>query len=239
MGQKIHPKGLRLGVYKDWDTRWYAQRKEFVDLLHEDLKIRQFIREKLQRAAIARLEIERSGNRIRLTIHAGKPGVVIGKGGAGAEELRRALEVMSGKTCHINIMEVKKPEMEAQLVSESIASALEKRVSFKRAMKQAVGRAIRIGAKGIKVMVSGRLGGAEMARREWYWEGTVPLHTLRADIDYGFTEANTTYGTIGVKVWIYKGQILPGAVATSRIAAGAEDQGKRKTQPPRRERVEA
>ncbi len=234
MGQKIHPKGLRLGIYKEWDARWYARGREFVDLLHEDLRIRKFVKEKLQRAAIARLEIERSGNRIRLTIHAGKPGVVIGKGGAGAEELRRSLEAMSGKMCHINIMEVKKPDMEAQLVSESIASALEKRVSFKRAMKQAVGRAIRLGAKGIKVMVSGRLGGAEMARREWYWEGTVPLHTLRADIDYGFTEAKTTFGTIGVKVWIYKGQILPGA--TGGVGpAGVE--AKRK--PPRRERAEA
>lgn len=236
MGQKIHPKGLRVGVYREWDTRWYAERQEFVDLLHEDLKIRRFITGRLQRAAIPRVEIERSGNRVRLTIHAGKPGVVIGKGGTGAEELRRALEGITGKPCHINIVEVKKPEMEAQLVAESIASALEKRVSFKRAMKQAVGRAIRMGAKGIKVMVSGRLGGAEMARREWYWEGTVPLHTLRADIDYGFTEAKTTYGTIGVKVWIYKGQILPGAPAKAPGAVAAPGAEGRRNK--RRERAE-
>jgi small subunit ribosomal protein S3 len=206
MGQKVHPRGLRIGIIYDWDSRWY-DRKNFVDTLQEDQWIRRHIKETLYQAGISRVEIERAANRVKVFIHTGKPGVVIGKGGAGVEALRRQLEAVTGKQVFLNIIEIKNPEIDAQLVAESVAQALERRVSFKRALKQAVTRAMRSGVKGIKVMVSGRLGGAEMHRREWYWEGTVPLHTLRADIDYGFAEAKTTYGQIGVKVWIHRGAV--------------------------------
>ena len=211
MGQKVHPKGFRLGVVRDWDSRWYGTRATTPDLLAEDYRIRRYIKEHHYAAGISRVEIERgTSNKLRISVHTGKPGMVIGKGGVGVEALRKQLETLSGRPVNLNILEVRGPETDAQLVAESIASQLEKRIAFKRAMKQAVQRAIRQGAKGIKVMVSGRLGGAEIARREWTWEGSIPLHTLRADIDYGMAEAHTTYGVIGVKVWVYKGQILPG-----------------------------
>jgi len=200
---------LRIGIIKDWDTKWYANKKNFSELLIEDVKIRKYIKEKLYQAGISRIEIERYANKVRININTAKPGLVIGKGGTGIEELRRELEKLTNKSVLINISEIKVPELDAQLVAENIASQLEKRVSFRRAMKQAMSRAMRLGAKGIKTAVSGRLGGAEIARTEHYHEGTIPLQTLRADIDYGFAEARTTYGKIGVKVWIYKGEVLP------------------------------
>ncbi len=209
MGQKVNPIGLRVGIIRDWEAKWYAERKDFVDTLHEDLAVRNFIHKELPNSGVSRIEIERAAKRLRVSIHTAKPGVVIGRGGAGIERLRKALDELTGKQTHINIIEIRVPELDAQLVAESIAAQLEKRVAFRRAMKQAMGRTMRAGAQGIKVMVSGRLGGAEMSRTEWYTEGTVPLHTLRADIDYGFAEAKTTYGQLGVKVWIYKGEILP------------------------------
>ena len=209
MGQKVNPVGLRVGIIRDWEAKWYAERKDFVDTLHEDLAVRNFIHKELPNSGVSRIEIERAAKRLRVSIHTAKPGVVIGRGGAGIERLRKALDELTGKQTHINIIEIRVPELDAQLVAESIAAQLEKRVAFRRAMKQAMGRTMRAGAQGIKVMVSGRLGGAEMSRTEWYTEGTVPLHTLRADIDYGFAEAKTTYGQLGVKVWIYKGEILP------------------------------
>ncbi|MGI9953013.1 30S ribosomal protein S3 [Moorellaceae bacterium AZ2] len=213
MGQKVHPKGLRLGIIRDWDARWYAG-KEYKELLHEDLKIRKFIKDRLYQAGVSTIEIERAANRIKVTIHTAKPGVVIGRGGAEVENLRQQLERMTGKQVNLNIAEIKKPELDAQLVAENVAAQLEKRVAFRRAMKQAVGRAMRVGAEGIKIAVSGRLAGAEIARTEWYSEGKVPLHTLRADIDYGFAEANTTYGKIGIKVWIFRGEVLPERLQT-------------------------
>jgi len=208
VGQKVSPVGFRIGVIKDWDAKWYAD-KNYTDLLLEDMKIRKEIAKQLDNAGVSRVEIERAANRVRITIHTAKPGVVIGKGGAGVEELRKHLEKLTDKQVHINIVEIKTPELDAKLVAENIANQLVRRVAFRRAMKQAVFRTMRAGAKGIKVMVSGRLGGAEIARSESYHEGTVPLQTLRADIDYGFQEAHTTYGRIGVKVWIYKGEVLP------------------------------
>lgn len=216
MGQKVHPKGLRLGIIKDWDARWFRNKKEFVDTLHEDFKIRNYIKRKYHLAGVPRVEIERAANRIKIMIHTAKPGMVIGRGGTGVDELRRELEALAGgKPVSVNIIEVKSPETDAQLVAESVASALERRVSFRRAIKQAVLRAMKAGARGARVRVSGRLGGAEMSRSEWAAEGTIPLHTLRADIDYGFAEAHTTYGRIGVKVWIYKGDVLPEKPASS------------------------
>lgn len=221
MGQKIHPKGLRLGIVKSWDSRWYGNEKTTPELLGEDYKIRKFVKKRHYNAGISRVEIERgAANKLKITVHTGKPGMVIGKGGIGVEALKKDLENLTKKQVNLNIVEVKSPETDAQLVAESVASQLEKRIAFKRAMKQSVGRAMRQNAKGIKIMVSGRLGGAEIARREWTWEGSIPLHTLRADIDYGFAEAHTTYGVIGVKVWIYKGQVLPGK--ERRPAAGSE-----------------
>lgn len=208
MGQKIHPHGLRVGIIKDWDSRWYSK-KDFADQLLEDFKIREYIKKKLFTSGISRIEIERAANRIRITINTAKPGMVIGKGGSGVDELKNQLEKMTDKQVSINVLEVKVPDIDAQLVAENIASQLERRISFRRAMKQSISRALKSGAKGIKTMVSGRLGGAEIARSEMYHEGTIPLQTLRADIDYGFAEAYTTYGRIGVKVWIYKGEILP------------------------------
>jgi len=209
MGQKVNPHGLRIGVIKDWDTKWYAGKKNFSDFLIEDFNIRKYIKNKLYIAGISRIEIERFANKIRINVNTAKPGLVIGRGGSGIEELRKELEKMTGKSILINISEIKNPELDAQLVAENIASQLERRVSFRRAMKQAMSRAMKLGAKGIKTAVSGRLGGAEIARTEHYHEGTIPLQTLRADIDYGFAEASTTYGKIGVKVWIYKGEVLP------------------------------
>ena len=208
MGQKVHPKGLRIGVIKDWDARWYAD-KNYAELLQEDIKIRRHIKKTMYDAGISRVEIERAANRVKITIHTARPGMVIGKGGSGVEALRQEIQRMTGRQISINVVEVEVPELDAQLVAENVAAQLERRISFRRAMKQAVSRARRLGAKGIKVMCSGRLGGAEMSRREWYAEGSVPLHTLRADIDYGFAEAFTTYGQIGVKVWINKGEVLP------------------------------
>ncbi|MFD0675000.1 30S ribosomal protein S3 [Cohnella sp. GCM10027633] len=209
MGQKVNPVGLRIGVIRDWESKWYAD-KDFGDLLMEDVKIREFLKNKLKEASVSKIEIERAANRVNVTIHTAKPGIVIGKGGAEVEVLRGQLtKLTNGKKVHINISEIKNPEMDAILVAESIAQQLERRVSFRRAMKQAMQRTQRAGAKGIKTSVSGRLGGAEIARQEGYSEGTVPLHTLRADIDYGTAEAHTTYGRIGVKVWIYRGEVLP------------------------------
>lgn len=208
MGQKIHPHGLRVGIIKDWDSRWFSG-KDYASQLLEDYKIREFIKNKLYTSGISRIEIERAANRVRVTINTAKPGMVIGKGGSGVEETKAELERMTGRQVAVNVIEVKTPDTNAQLVAENIASQLERRISFRRAMKQAISRAMKSGAKGIKTMVSGRLGGTEIARSEMYHEGTIPLQTLRADIDYGFAEAHTTYGRIGVKVWIYKGEVLP------------------------------
>ncbi|MBE6038351.1 MAG: 30S ribosomal protein S3 [Anaerofustis stercorihominis] len=209
MGQKVNPHGLRVGVIKDWSSRWYAKDKEFGDLLVEDYKIREYIKKTQYATGISRVEIERSANRVTLFIYTGKPGRIIGKGGAGIDALRKALVKMTGKQVNINVMEVKNVDCDAQLVAENIAQQLEKRIAFRKAMKNAIARAIRGGAEGIKTTCSGRLNGAEIARSESYSEGNVPLHTLRANIDYGTAEADTTYGKIGVKVWINKGEVLP------------------------------
>lgn len=220
MGQKVNPHGLRVGIIKDWDTKWYSADKSFGDLLVEDVKIRKYIKKKLYISGISRIEIERAANKIKVNISTAKPGLVIGKGGAGIEELRKELEAMTSKSVLLNISEVKNPELDAQLQAENIASQLEKRISFRRAMKQAMSRTMKLGAKGIKTACAGRLGGAEIARTEHYHEGTIPLQTLRADIDYGFAEADTTYGKIGVKVWIYKGEVLPAVKRTKKAEGG-------------------
>lgn len=223
MGQKTHPKGFRLGTIRDWDSRWYARGEEFVQLLLEDQKIRRHIKKKLYDAGISRVEVERAANRVRVTVHAGKPGMVIGKGGTGVEALRQELERLTGRQVSINVVEVKEPELDAQLVAENVASQIERRISWRRAMKQALQRAMRAGAKGCKIRVSGRLGGAEISRSEWTAEGSVPLHTIRADIDYGQAEAFTTYGQIGVKVWINRGEVLRDkatAAATEQASQG-------------------
>ena len=213
MGHKVHPIGFRLGYIKTWNSRWYAE-KEYAVLLHEDLKVRKIVKAKLYHAGIARIEIERSGNQLRINLHTSRPGIIIGRKGAEVDKLKAEIEAWSKRQVSINIKEIKKPEVDAQLVAENIALQLEKRIAFRRAMKKAVVSALRLGAKGIKVNCAGRLGGAEIARTEWYREGRVPLHTLRADIDYGLAEAKTTYGQIGVKVWIYRGETLPdGGVA--------------------------
>ena len=222
MGQKVHPHGLRVGVIKDWDSKWYAGKKEFGDNLVEDVKIRNFIKKKLFLAGVPKIEIERKINKVFINIHAAKPGIVIGRGGAEIEKLKKELVDMIGKDVAINIIEVKSPDVNAQLVAENIAAQLEKRISFRRAMKSVMGRAMKLGAKGIKTSVSGRLGGAEIARCEHYHEGTIPLQTLRADIDYGFYEADTTYGKIGVKVWIYKGEVLPESKKAPKAEGGAK-----------------
>lgn len=208
MGQKVNPHGLRVGIIKDWDAKWYANDKDFADLLIEDNNLRKFIKKKYYIAGVSRVVIERTANRVKINIHTAKPGIIIGKGGSGVDELKKQIEAMTKKNIVINIVEVKNPETDAQLVAENIAAQLEKRVSFRKAMKQAIGRSMRFGVKGVKTAVAGRLGGAEIARTEGYHDGTIPLQTLRADIDYGFAEANTTYGKIGVKVWIYKGEVL-------------------------------
>jgi small subunit ribosomal protein S3 len=222
MGQKVNPHGLRVGVIKDWDTRWYADKKDFSKYLVEDKKIRDLIKTECFKAGVSRIEIERKGDeKIQVSIATGKPGIIIGRQGAGIEELKKKLAQQFKRNFFINVNEIKSIDTDAQLVSENIARQLEERVSFRRAMKQAMGRAMKMGAKGIKTAVGGRLGGAEIARREHYHEGTIPLQTLRADIDYGFAEAKTTYGRIGVKVWIYKGEIFP-APRKARETEGGE-----------------
>ena len=220
MGQKVNPHGLRVGIIKDWDTKWYSDKKGFSDLLIEDVKIRQFIKKKLYISGVSRIEIERAASKIKVVISTAKPGLVIGKGGAGMEILRNELEKLTGKSVLVNVTEIKEPDLDAQIVAENIAQQLEKRISFRRAMKQAMSRSMKRYAKGIKTSVSGRLGGAEIARTEHYHEGTIPLQTLRADIDYGFCEANTTYGKLGVKVWIYKGEVLPAAKKQQKAEGG-------------------
>ena len=217
MGQKVSPHGLRVGVIKDWDSKWYAKGKSFADYLVEDNKVREYVKKRLYAAGVSRVLIERAANnQMRITVLVARPGMVIGRDGSGQEQLKKELEKMTGKTCFVEIVEIRKAELDAQLSAESIASALEKRISFRRAMKQAIGRTMKSNAKGIKVLVSGRLGGAEIARSEKYSEGNVPLHTLRADIDYGFAEADTTYGKLGVKVWINHGEILDKGLKSSR-----------------------
>ena len=210
MGQKVNPHGLRVGVIKDWSSKWFADKKDFADLLVEDNEIRKLVKKEVYLAGVSEIKIERASNKIKVTIETAKPGMVIGRQGAGVEVLRNKLEKLTDKQVIINVEEVKRPDLDAQLVAESIAASLERRVSFRRAMKQAIQRSMRAGAKGIKTSVSGRVGGADTARTEGYSEGTIPLQTLRADISYGFAEADTTYGKLGVKVWIYKGQVLPG-----------------------------
>ena len=209
MGQKVHPTGVRVGIIKDWNAKWYADSKNFADYLVEDQKIRKFLKEKLYTAGISKIEIERTAKFIKVNVFTAKPGIIIGKGGAGAETLKAEVAKLIGKDVNINIVEVKAIDTDAQLVAENIAAQLERRISFRKAMKQCMQKAMKSGALGIKTAVSGRLGGADMARTEFYKEGTIPLQTLRADIDYGFAEADTTYGKIGVKVWIYKGEVLP------------------------------
>lgn len=208
MGQKVNPIGMRVGIIRDWESKWYAD-KDYAELLHEDLKVREYITKRLSDASVSKVEIERAANRINISVHTAKPGMVIGKGGTEVEALRKALNQLTGKRVHINIVEIKRADLDAKLVAENIARQLENRVSFRRAQKQAIQRTMRAGAQGIKTQVSGRLGGADIARAEHYSEGTVPLHTLRADIDYAHAEADTTYGKLGVKVWIYRGEVLP------------------------------
>jgi small subunit ribosomal protein S3 len=207
MGQKVHPIGFRLGVIKTWDSRWYAK-KNYAALLHEDIKIRSIVKERLTHAGVSKIEIERAGQKAKINIHTARPGIIIGKKGAEVDKLKKDLEAMTGKQMYINIQEIRRPELEAQLVAENIALQLERRIAFRRAMKKSVTSALRLGAQGIKITCAGRLAGSEIARTEWYREGRVPLHTLRADIQYGFAEAKTTMGQIGVKVWIYKGDVL-------------------------------
>lgn len=218
MGQKINPIGFRIGVIRDWDAKWYAD-KEYADYLHEDLRIRDYLKKNLAEASVSQVEIERSAKRVNISIHTAKPGMVIGKGGSEVENLRKALNKLTGKQVHINIIEIKQPDLDAKLVGESIAQQLEARIAFRRAQRQATQRTMRAGAKGVKTQISGRLNGADMSRREWHTEGSVPLHTLRADIDYAWTEAITTYGKLGVKTWVYRGEILPG----QKVVRDADD----------------
>ncbi|AEB31092.1 30S ribosomal protein S3 [Carnobacterium sp. 17-4] len=215
MGQKINPTGLRVGIIRDWDSKWYAE-KDFANFLHEDIAIREYIAKKLSEASVSKVEIERAANRVNVSVHTAKPGMVIGKGGSEVDALRKKLNDLTGKRVHINIVEIKRPDLDAKLVAEGIASQLESRVAFRRAQKQAIQRTMRSGAKGIKTMVSGRLNGADIARSETHSEGTVPLHTLRADIDYAWEEAATTYGKLGIKVWIYRGEVLPAKKNTEK-----------------------
>jgi len=220
VGQKVNPVGLRIGVIRDWESRWYSQ-KGFAELLHEDLRLRKFVKKKLHRAGISRIEIERAVNRLKVTVHAARPGIIIGRGGTGIDALKKELRELTGKETQLNVQEIRRPELEAQLVAESVAQQLERRIAHRRAMKQAVQRTLRSGGKGIRISCSGRLGGAEIARYEWYREGRVPLHTLRADIDFGVAEALTTYGRIGVKVWIYRGDVFPEHRREGRAARAA------------------
>ena len=219
MGQKVNPHGLRVGIIKDWDTKWYAE-KDFADYLVDDVKIRKFINKKLYAAGVSKIAIERTAGRVKISVYTAKPGIVIGKNGQAIEELKAEIQKMTSQKVAVNIEEIKRPETDAQLVAERIALDLENRVTFRRAMKQAMGRTMKFGAKGIKTAVSGRLGGADIARTESYHDGTIPLQTLRADIDYGFAEADTTYGKLGVKVWIYKGEVLP--VKAAKKEGGAK-----------------
>ena len=240
MGQKVNPHGLRVGVIKGWDSRWFAKDELVGDLIVEDYKIREYLKNSLQQAGIPKIEIERDSAKVRVFIHCARPGMIVGKGGAEIEKLQETVSKMIGKPVAISIVEVRNPDLNAQLVAENIAQQLEKRVSFRRAMKLAMGRAMKLGAKGIKTCVSGRLGGAEIARTEHYHEGTIPLQTLRADIDYGFAEAKTTYGRIGVKVWLYKGEVLTGGPRTTSVEAPRRDRrdrrdGDRRDRGPRRE----
>lgn len=234
MGQKVNPHGLRVGVIKNWDSRWFVGKAAFGDTLVEDYNLRNFIKKNLYIAGISKVEIERDAVRIKIHIHCAKPGIVIGRGGSEIEKLKAQIEKMIKKPVNINIVEVRTPDMNAQLVAENIAAQLERRISFRRAMKQSIGRTMKLGAKGIKIRVSGRLGGAEIARNESYHEGTIPLQTLRADIDYGFAEADTTYGKIGVKVWIYKGEVLKGEMASEPEPPKRRPANNRR-RPPRRE----
>ncbi len=208
MGQKVNPHGLRVGVIKDWDSRWYAKKEDFGDTLVSDYNLRKYLKKKLNAAGVPKIEIERTATKVKVTIHCAKPGIIIGRGGTEIDKLRAELEKLLGKSVAVNVSEVKLPDLNAQLVAENIAGQLERRISFRRAVKLAIGRTMRLGARGIKVCGSGRIGGAEIARVEHYHEGTIPLQTLRADIDYGFAEANTTYGKVGVKIWIYRGEVL-------------------------------
>ncbi len=232
MGHKVHPTGIRLGIAKDWNSKWYANKREYAQYLVADLKVREMLKSQLSQAGVSKIMIERPAKTARVTIHSARPGVVIGKKGEDIEKLRKQVSAMMGVPTHINVAEVRKPELDAQLVAESIAQQLERRIMFRRAMKRAVGNAMRLGALGIKVNVAGRLNGAEIARTEWYREGRVPLHTLRADIDYGFAEAKTTYGIIGVKVWIYKGEVFDLTATQQKNAKDSERE-------PRRERPTA
>jgi small subunit ribosomal protein S3 len=232
MGHKVHPTGIRLGISKDWNSKWYANKREYAQYLTADLKVREMLHKKLAQAGVSKILIERPAKSARITIHTARPGVVIGKKGEDIEKLRKDVSKMMGVPAHINVAEVRKPEIDAQLVAESIAQQLERRIMFRRAMKRSVGNAMRLGALGIKINVAGRLNGAEIARSEWYREGRVPLHTLRADIDYGFAEAKTQYGIIGIKVWIYKGEVFDLHAANQE----AKDEGQ--NQPPPRERRE-
>ena len=235
MGQKVNPHGLRVGVIKDWDSRWYARNEKVGDLLVEDKKIRDYLKKTLYSAGIPRIEIERDNAKVRIYLHCARPGVVIGKGGTEIERIRLEVEKMIGKSVALNIVEVRNPDMDAQLVAENIAQQLEKRIAFRRAMKNAMGRAMRMGALGIKVQCSGRLNGAEIARTEHYHDGTIPLQTLRADIDYGFAEAATTYGRIGVKCWIYKGEVLSQALRTTPRTLDTKNFKERSDRPRRRD----
>ena len=235
MGQKVNPHGLRVGVIKDWDSRWYARNEKVGDLVVEDYKLRKYLKKTLYSAGIPKIEIERDNAKIKIYLHCARPGVVIGKGGTEIERLRLELEKKLGKPVALNIVEVKTPDTDAQLVAENIAQQLEKRISFRRAMKNSMGRAMRMGARGIKVMCSGRLGGAEIARSECYHDGTIPLQTIRADIDYGFAEAATTYGRIGIKVWIYKGEVLSQTLRTTPRTLDTKN-FKERSDRPRRDR---
>jgi len=220
MGQKVHPIGIRLGISKDWNSTWYAERGDYAEMLNSDLAVRAYLQKRLQQAAVSRIQIERPAKTARITIHTARPGIVIGKKGEDIERLRREVTALMGVPTHISVAEIRKPELDAQLVAEGIAQQLERRIMFRRAMKRAVGNSMRLGALGIKVKLSGRLNGADIARSEWYREGQVPLHTLRADVDYGVVEAGTTYGILGVKVWIYKGEVFDLYAAKPESAGG-------------------
>ena len=222
MGQKVHPIGIRLGYIKDWTSRWYANSKDYPVFLHKDLKIREFLKKKLGHASISRIQINRPANNAHITLHTARPGLVIGKKGEDIDALRKEVSAMMGVPVQLSVEEIRKPELDAQLVAEGVAQQLEKRIMFRRAMKRAVTNTLRLGAEGIKITVSGRLNGAEIARTEWYREGRVPLHTFRADIDYGFAEAKTTYGVIGVKVWIFKGEVFVSPVGEGKPATVAD-----------------
>ena len=220
MGQKVNPNGIRLGIVKDWTSKWYADSRQFADYLNNDIKVRDYLKQRLSHASVSRIKIERPAKNAMITIYTARPGIVIGKKGEDIEALRKDVSRMMGIPVHINIEEIRKPELDAQLVAESVAQQLERRIMFRRAMKRAVGNSMRLGAQGIRINVAGRLNGAEIARTEWYREGRVPLHTLRADIDYGFAEARTTYGIIGVKVWIFKGEVFGKGEPTAETDAG-------------------